>query len=156
MKTRVIPFVIVSLLLALSFPIHAQNGEWASLNAEARALYQKGHYEQAVALVKRTLDIAEEELGPDYPNVTQTLNNLGLIFHGQGEYAQAEPLYTRSLAIWEKTLLPGHTDVATSLNNLALLYKIRGHYAEAEPLYQRSLAIWERAARVRSSVSLKA
>lgn len=42
-----------------------------------------------------------EELGPDHPNVGQSLTNLAGIYHDQGRYAEAEPLYQPALEIWE-------------------------------------------------------
>ena len=94
---------------------------------------------------KRSLAIREKALGPDHPDVAQSLNNLAESYRGQVRHAEARPLYERSLAIREKVLGPDHPDVAQSLNNLALLYQAQGRYAEAEPLYKRSLAINEEA-----------
>jgi CHAT domain-containing protein/Tfp pilus assembly protein PilF len=90
------------------------------------------------------LAIREKALGPNHPDVAQSLNNLAALYKDQGRYADAEPLYKRSLAIREKSLGPDHPDVANSLNNLALLYNDQGRYADAEPLYRRSLAIVEK------------
>ncbi len=82
----------------------------------------------------RALAISEKALGPEHPDVAQSLNNLAALYQTQGHYAEAEPLYQRSLAIWEKALGTEHPNVATSLNNLAGLYEAQGGYAEAEPL----------------------
>jgi tetratricopeptide (TPR) repeat protein len=38
-------------------------------------------------------------LGPEHPDVAQSLNNLALLYGAQGKYSQAEPLYKRALAI---------------------------------------------------------
>lgn len=51
-----------------------------------------------------------EELGPDHPNVGQSLNNLAGIYHDQGRYAEAEPLYQPALEIWETALGPDHSE----------------------------------------------
>ena len=63
-------------------------------------------------LYKRSLAIREKALGPDHPDVAQSLNNLAVLYRDQGRYADAEPLYKRSLAINEKALGPDHPDVA--------------------------------------------
>ncbi|MBF0602527.1 MAG: CHAT domain-containing protein, partial [Nitrospirae bacterium] len=89
--------------------------------------------------------IREKALGPEHPDVAQSLNNLAELYRVQGHYAQAEPLYKRSLAIREKALGPEHPEVALNLNDLAVLYKTQGQYAQAELLYKRSLAIYEKA-----------
>ena len=64
-------------------------------------------------------------LGPEHPDVAQSLNNLAVLYHTQSKYAEAEPLYERSLAIKEKALG---------------LYQAQGKYAEAEPHYQHASA----------------
>jgi tetratricopeptide (TPR) repeat protein len=92
------------------------------------------------------LDISEKlPLGPDHPDVAQSLNNRAEQYWEQGAYAKAEPLYLQSLKIREKALGPDHPDVAVSLNNLAEIYWAQLAYAKAEPLYQRSLRILEKA-----------
>ena len=105
----------------------------------------QGRYAAAEPLYKRSLKIRETALGPDHPDVGQSLNNLALLYDSQGRYAAAEPLYKRSLKIRETALGPDHPDVGQSLNNLALLYDSQGRYAAAEPLYKRSLKIRETA-----------
>jgi CHAT domain-containing protein/Tfp pilus assembly protein PilF len=115
------------------------------LRQQGLQFYQQGRYADAEPLFRRSLAIREKALGPDHPDVAQSLNNLARLYREQGRYADAEPLYKRSLAIYEKALGPDHPDVATSLNNLATLYRNQGRYADAEPLYKRSLAIYEKA-----------
>ena len=91
------------------------------------------------------LAIREKALGPEHPEVGQSLNNLAELYRAQGKYVEAEPLHRRALAIREKALGPEHPAVATNLNNLAELYREQGKYAKAEPLNQRALAIREKA-----------
>src|SRR5208283_1138662 len=129
------PAVLLVTLLSLgaSVAVQAQGSEWERLNAEANLLYNLGRYDQAVVAEKKALQVAEQNLGPDHPDVATSLNNLAWLYRAQGHYAQAEPLYKRSLAIREKALGPDHPDVATSLNNLAALYSAQSQYARAEP-----------------------
>jgi CHAT domain-containing protein len=93
----------------------------------------------------RALDLKEKTLGPNHPDVAQSLNNLAELYRRQGAYAKAEPFYARALDIRRKSLGPNHPDVATGLNNLAGLYWAQGAYTKAEPLYARSLDILEKA-----------
>ena len=127
MKRTAASCFLILFLLAFGPFVHAQSTDWASLNNEARLLYQKSQYDQAGVLVNQALDVAQKEWGNEHPNVAHTLNNLGLIFQGQGEYAQAEPLYKRSLAIWKKTLGPDSPTVAKGMNNLGELYRVEDH-----------------------------
>jgi tetratricopeptide (TPR) repeat protein len=123
--------------------VHAQGAgvEWRILNQEATELYNAGKYDRAVLVAQKALEVAEQNVGPDHPDVAMSLNNLALLYDTQGDYAKAEPLYKRSLAIWEKTLGPNHPNVAESLVNLAALYRATKRDAEAEALEQRAANI---------------
>jgi tetratricopeptide (TPR) repeat protein len=122
---------------------HAQGAgiEWDILNQEVVELYRAGEYDRAVVIALKALEVAEQNVGSDHPDVAITLNNLAGLYRTQGEYAKAEPLYKRSLAIWEKALGPDHPDVATILENLAALYRDTKRYRKAEPLEQRAARI---------------
>ena len=145
MKRLVTALLLLLLALGAGVPAYAQGIEWETLNAEVMSLYRQGRYDRAVVVAKKALQVAEQSMGPNHPDVATSLNNLAALYKTQGQYAQAEPLYKRSLAIREKTLGPNHPDVAQSLNNLALLYDTQGQYAQAEPLYRRALVISEKA-----------
>ncbi len=101
-------------------------------------------YNAAEQLYRRSLEIREKQLGPDHPDVAQSLNNLAGLLRAQGQYAAAEPLFRRSLVIWEKQLGRDHPQAATGLSNLAGLLRDQGQYAAAEPLDRRSLEIREK------------
>ncbi len=88
----------------------------------------------------RELDDAVE-LGPEHPDVAQSLNNLAALYQAQGRYAEAEPLYKRSLAILEKALGPEHPDVAQSLENYASLLRETKREDKAEEMETRAHAI---------------
>ena len=129
------------LILCAGMPVLAKGAEWKALNDEAVTLYKQGSYERAVTVAKKALQIAEQEVGPDHPDVATCLNNLAELYRAQGQYAQAEPLLKRSLSIFETTFGPNHSDVATSLKNLAALYKKTGREKEAEILEKRAADI---------------
>jgi serine/threonine protein kinase/tetratricopeptide (TPR) repeat protein len=106
-------------------------------------LLEHAQYTQAKILFQKALAIREEMVGPEHPDVAESLSNLAGPSLYQGMYAQAEPLFERSLAIRMRIQGPTHPDVAVALNNLALLYNQQGKYAQAEPLFHQALAIWE-------------
>lgn len=115
------------------------------LNVAGRIAHDLGSYQMAQGYLEQALAIRGKSLGPDHPDVAQSLNNLAVLYHSQGEYAKAEPLYQRALAITKNSLGPDHPDLAGSLNNLAELCRAQGQYAKAEPLYQQAVAILEKA-----------
>ena len=115
--------IITTMLCLTTGQVQAQGAgiEWEILNQEVKELYRTGQYDRAVTVAETALKVAEQDVGPDHPDVATSLNNLAALYRTQGDYAKAEPLYKRSLAIREKALGPDHPDVANSLNNLALL-----------------------------------
>ena len=115
------------------------------LLVEAERLWRAAKYDEALPVATRSMEIRARELGPEHPDLAQSLNRLGAIHADKGDYAQAEPLYQRALQIREKVLGPEHPNIATSLTNLGAIYADTGDYAQAEPMYQRALQIWEQA-----------
>lgn len=91
----------------------------------------------------KALQMKEDILGPEHPELALTLNNLGLYYKSMGRLGAARPFYARALAILEKTLGSSHPDVGTACFNLAQLHK-----AEAAALEQRADWIQEAAAEV--------
>ena len=142
---RYIKLIILALAFLGTMPsvVHAQGAgiEWDVLNQEVMELYRAGKYDRAVIVAQKALQVAEQNVGPDHPDVATSLNNLAGLYRTQGDYAKAEPLYKRSLAIWEKALGPDHPDVATSLENLAALYRDTNRGSAADALEQRAAKI---------------
>jgi tetratricopeptide (TPR) repeat protein len=68
--------------------------------------------------MKRALEIDEEALGKDHPNVATDLNNLALLYQVTNRSAEARPLLERALAIFEKSLGPEHPKTITVRENL--------------------------------------
>ncbi|MGI9450945.1 MAG: tetratricopeptide repeat protein [Geminicoccaceae bacterium] len=114
-----------------------------SLNNLAAVYYKQKDYDRAEPLMRRSLGVLEEALGPRNSDVAQTKKNLAAIYYLQGNYTDAEPLLQQSLSILEELHGPNHAFVATVLNNLAALYQTQNRFADAEPLLARSLQIWE-------------
>ena len=141
-KLRIILITLV-ILVASATVLRAQGAgiEWEILNQEAMELFQAGKYDRAVIVAQKALEVAEQNVGRDHPDVALSLNNLAELYRTQGDYAKAEPLYKRSLAIFEKSFGPDHPNVATSLENLAALYRVTERIAEAEKLEQRAAKI---------------
>lgn len=78
--------------------------------------------------------IRETVLGPEHPDVAQSLNNLAWLYHAQGSYGDAEPLMKRALTIVEKTLPPDHPTRMQVTRNYACLLDQLGRPAEAEAI----------------------
>ncbi len=96
-----------------------------------------------VGYADRAQAIQERVLGPDHPEVAQTLQTAGNLFSRRGEYEEAETRLTRALAIREAALGPTHERVAGTLNDLGILAGRRGEHARAATYLERTLAIRE-------------
>ena len=105
--------LLLALLLAGPSIAHARGAgiEWDILNREVMDLYRAGKYDRAVVVAQKALQVAQQNVGPNHPDVATSLNNLAELYRTQGNYAKAEPLYKRSLAIKEKALGPDHPKV---------------------------------------------
>ncbi len=90
----------------------------------------------------QSLAIREKVLGPEHPDVAQSLNNLAGLYHAQEKYTKTEPLINRALKIREKVLGPNHPDVGITVWWMAALYESQGDFKKAEPFFQRALKIF--------------
>ena len=111
----------------------------AGLYASAR-----GEFGLARPLLERALAIREQVLGPDHPDTSQSLDDLGIVLGQHGERASARTLLERGLVARERVLGPEHPATAQSLHNLATLLGEQGELETARLLQERSLAIRER------------
>lgn len=64
----------------------------------------------------------EKALGPNHPDVAESLTNIAILYNQQMNFAKAQPLYERALHIYEQARGPDHADVAHCLTDLAVLH----------------------------------
>ena len=109
---RVLLALLVALAAAAASPaVRAQTDDLSratTLNDQGLGLYQQGRYAEAEPPYKRALAIREQALGPEHPEVANSLSSLAALHRAQGRYGEAEPLFKRALAIYEKALGPDH------------------------------------------------
>lgn len=63
--------LVFALLCGMSSVAHAQGAgiEWDILNQEVMELYCTGKYDRAVVVAQKVLQVAEQNVGPDHPDV---------------------------------------------------------------------------------------
>lgn len=105
---------------------------------------EAGNYSQAIEAIKQSLQIREEILGSDNPEIASLLNHVAGLYRTQGNYAAAEPLDERALKIRKKVYGADHPYTANALENVARIYDVQGKYNDAEPLYQQAVEILEK------------
>jgi CHAT domain-containing protein/tetratricopeptide (TPR) repeat protein len=112
--------------------------------------YEAGKYsdaimswEESLKIVRRLYNTAEFPDG--HSNLSNSLNNLALLYWRQHKLTAVEPLWKEALEV-HRRLFKGqdHLEVAKSLNNLAVLYEGQGKLSEAEPLLKEALGMYQR------------
>jgi tetratricopeptide (TPR) repeat protein len=104
----------------------------------------ENRYGEAEQALREALELKEQSLGPDHPDIPRTLDKLAELYKANGKFEPAIALLSKSLKTKERLYGPEDPTVATTLKSLADLYRLQGRYAEAEPLAKRALAIDER------------
>jgi len=112
--------------------------EWEILTSEVMKHYGSGDYAKGVEVAERALQVAQQNDGPDHPNVALSLGNLAELYEAQGVYAEAEPLYKRSLAILEEAFGQDSPFLVPTLLNMASLYREIGRDNEAQRVMERA------------------
>ncbi len=102
----------------------------------------RGRYPEAEACLRRALAVVETQAengtakkekddplanfmevlrGPQDPDESRVLGELGWLYSKQGQYPQAEAAYKRAMAIREKLLSPNHLALKKNVEDLKLL-----------------------------------
>ena len=100
-------------------------------NAEQAAA--AGDYASAEDLLREAAGLQEQTLGPNHPDLANTLNNLGVVCEMTDNPIDAEHYFRRAYTIATATLAPDHPFVATSRKNLHDFCAARGRPVELPP-----------------------
>lgn len=109
-----------------------------ALNRLANIYRATGRWDDAERTYKQAQRLRETH---DRQKLTDTVNDLGLLYLASGRYAESEPLLRQALADYSARYGPDDVFVATASANLGLLLRAEGRYDEAEKLMQRALDI---------------
>ena len=113
----------------------------ADLNSLAMRLDATGRSIEAEPLLRRALAGREKVLGPDDPDVADTLVNLITLLRRQGRFAEAAKIVERPLQIYRAALGRTHASVVPGLLIVATIHQDRAEFAEAEELFVEALRI---------------
>ena len=107
-----------------------------------RAYHAIGLYQDALTVLKESLELRREIHGEQHIEVANILNLQGFSFKEIGDYAVAESLYQKALTVQHNVLENKHPDIAETQNNLGVLYRVLGEYDKAENHLSKALKIW--------------
>jgi len=90
-----------------------------------------GDVSEAMKLERRAAAIREKTLGPNHPELAESLGHLAGMLTAAGDYEAALPLYERATAIAKQALGPGHPMVAQEEIGLSRVEVHRGSITRA-------------------------
>jgi tetratricopeptide (TPR) repeat protein len=94
---------------------------YANQRLVARVLSARDRKEDAVSLLRTSVESLEKCTDPDSPWLCDSLDELAHVLYGSKRLAEAESTCRRSLAILEKTYGRDHWSVACGLDDLAFI-----------------------------------
>jgi hypothetical protein len=104
-----------------------------SIIEKAEQAAAAGDYAAAEILLREAATLQEQTLGPQHPDLANTLNNLGVVCEMTDNPIDAEHYFRRALTIATAILPADHPFVATSRKNLHDFCAARGRPAELPP-----------------------
>jgi tetratricopeptide (TPR) repeat protein len=70
-------------------------------------------YSKALSYYEKALEIQQETLPTNHPDLAASYNNIGTAYCGMGKYPEALSYYERALKIFQSSLPPNHPSIKT-------------------------------------------
>ena len=102
-----------------------------AMSLQSALAFDQGRVSEAIALERRTADLAVAALGPDHPASIASLANLATSLHAQGNLPEAIALLRRVIERIRASLSKGDPDLVAALGNLAIFLREAGLFNEA-------------------------
>ncbi|CAF1291173.1 unnamed protein product [Adineta ricciae] len=103
--------------------------------------YQQGQHEEAIILYQKALELQQQSLPSNHPDVAKSYNNIGAVYSSMGDYSRALSSHEQALNIRQQSLPSNHPDVASSYGNIGTVYRHMGDYSRALSSYEQALNI---------------
>ena len=107
-----------------------------ALNGLGELYRRQGRLDDAERTLLRAVEVKEQGLGPNHPDVATSLANLGLLYVANGRELDAAPLLERALAIQERRS-PEKASWLRTMATLAEVYRRLGRDHDAFVLETR-------------------
>lgn len=115
----------------------------ADINLQGGEYFRLGMYDEAEVAFTKVLEMIEEELGGEHPDVATVLNNLGMVQANRGALDEAFASLQRALVVRETILGGNDESLVTPLNNLGLICKRRKDLEGSINYFTRALELLE-------------
>jgi serine/threonine-protein kinase len=153
--------------------IHDELGDQPEVQAAALIavsdLYEKlGRFDEALRYAEESLRVRREALGPQHPDVAESLDNLGGLMMDRADIAAAAMHWGEAVDVRRALISASgpadsvvHTQLANSLHNYAVAQWRSGHLELADSLEREAIALYDAAgagtdARMASSLDVLA
>jgi CHAT domain-containing protein len=134
-------------MLVLTRPLITERalGAVIALNRLGTAAKSLGEFARAESAFKEALQLAEQRLAPQDPELVAALEGLAQLYLFYGaDYKLAASYLQRAIIIKEKIYGAQHLLYGDALRQVGDLYFAARAYDQAEPWYRRALAIFEK------------
>jgi tetratricopeptide (TPR) repeat protein len=115
------------------------------LGAEGAILYLGDDHNGALSAARRSLLLKREKLGPEHPDVLNTIMSIGEILANAHHPDEALDASTEAREGFSRVLGPQHAWVAMASNNEGEALNSLRRYGDAVVAFERALEIWRRA-----------
>jgi tetratricopeptide (TPR) repeat protein/predicted Ser/Thr protein kinase len=99
-----------------------------------------GRYEEAEALMNRSIAAIEAQVGPDHPSLIVPLTNLATLHTQRGDFEQARAIHDRGIRLSERWLGESHTNTGVAYESLGILLHHDNQLAQARTHLERAEA----------------
>jgi tetratricopeptide (TPR) repeat protein/tRNA A-37 threonylcarbamoyl transferase component Bud32 len=113
------------------------------LHTMGMAHHHMGDLDRALEMLERALELRRTELGPDHPEVADTLHELCLVHRYLGDFEAARRCATEAVGILESTYGPDAIECVRAYHQIAVLDDSEGDVDAAEAGYLRCRRILE-------------
>ena len=114
------------------------------MNELAEAYKNSYQWQKAVEKAKEAIELQENILSPEHPDLANSYSNLSGICQDMGNLPQALEFQLKSVKIREEVLAPDHPDLATAYNDLSLIYMEMGNLPLALEFQLKANGIYEK------------
>jgi len=112
------------------------------LNNLTSVYYMLNHYQKALDIANKSVELSELFYGSDHTEYGYALNSKGLVLIVLGKYSETELVYLRAMEIFEKN--KRSEEYASVLTNLGDLYISKGEYNKAEQYLLKAVKYFEK------------
>ncbi len=119
--------------------------ESRNLNAQVIKLYGEKKYDEALPVAKQALQLREEALGLEHPDLVPLLTNLGYLYEAKQKFSDARSVFDRALIVAEKIFGADDLRLAKILDELGYVAFQQHDDHKAIDFLTRSLIITKKA-----------